>query len=455
MQFQRAASTTRRTPPRADQRLPPVADSPASTRAKSSPGLTPKVLERAQSRVSEAPRTPPNAQWELGSPVRIRVWSEIAFGKSGRSPNGRQDPPRTPMVVGKSRNWLARQSSAASVLSTSPATSRSKVRKSRHASPSPTATSPSPAPALSPKSTSPHPPGATTDEFRILRQGVQVRVDDEDCFRGVAGWVGFIEKKKRGVSAGTLSPCRVDIGINGLRHIALTGKQWAYAVAVKDGDLHVCALNIALGYGLAMQHIRENFRRLRQEAKIEGFWPRCRVVTEFAPEALCCWLCTHGATQKSMSRHWSLKDMGAAPTRGLIRQDLTWSISPFRSVLSEATGLKGSFLPVSKFAKGYKRWVTSGHSLSAQNGRVPVYATLELSAFTETWRAKLRAATSTTEITVTAKDVTVQESEMLHSQRFESSDVGSRGSVSVDAAIAHSDCIKTLLVEDALRKVPG
>eukprot|EP01053_Blabericola_migrator_P000972 Blabericola_migrator_1__971@NODE_1242_length_5009_cov_162_340146_g397_i2_p2_GENE_NODE_1242_length_5009_cov_162_340146_g397_i2NODE_1242_length_5009_cov_162_340146_g397_i2_p2_ORF_typecomplete_len475_score42_00KAR9/PF08580_10/0_76_NODE_1242_length_5009_cov_162_340146_g397_i234154839 len=324
-------------------------------------------LSRGDSRAHTSPAGSPTSSretsYELGAPVKVTFWAELFFSKSSAT---RTDRTERYSVSGRNkRPGLQRISSAAS-------TKLSK-RQSRSQ------------PLLL------QPGGnwddAVTGELRILRQGFKIQLADNDLSSKGYVWLGFI--LKRWPSAG-LSASTIDVGIDDLRHVAFTGSKWAYGVASKEGQIHVCSINLGDGFGIFMKTLSDNMRRVKQDAKIEGYWPSCRVELDFHDESLVNWLCTHAAESdhERLARKWSLKQM--APSAGLIRQDLTWSISPLRSIFSEATGLKGSFVPTAKFIKGYKRWLQSGKSAyMTPDGMVPSYVTLEIAAAHNVWNVRL------------------------------------------------------------------
>lgn len=382
---------------------------PLRPHASSQPEIAKPIQSEDDATASISNRRPKPPSLELGSPVTLLFWTEIAFGKmpnTGRgSPAGTRQEGRQASGSASLRNRGLKTSKAfthanSSAVNKGNATAQFSLK-------SPKARNQGQHPALTM-------PAADDKDMRIVRQGLQVRLKDANCFhKEKDGWLGFIQKHKaKSGAANKLVTSSVGVGVGDLSTIALTGSQWIYGVAARNGQVHVCSINMGAILIAAVHYIYENQKRLRQEAKIEGYWPRFRVTIEL-PESdtIFKWLCDHEQqSHKQLSRRWSMKNVGSAPTPGLIRQDLTWSISPLRSMLSEATGLKGSFIPISKFGKGYKRWLLSGSTSTLCEGRIPAYDHLELSAAPAAWNSKFHSSTNE-EFTISPKEVSVREAE--------------------------------------------
>eukprot|EP01057_Protomagalhaensia_wolfi_P002956 Protomagalhaensia_wolfi_Nauph_80__2955@NODE_302_length_2852_cov_52_750800_g226_i0_p2_GENE_NODE_302_length_2852_cov_52_750800_g226_i0NODE_302_length_2852_cov_52_750800_g226_i0_p2_ORF_typecomplete_len382_score51_25_NODE_302_length_2852_cov_52_750800_g226_i016802825 len=318
----------------------------ASTRASTSPVNSPKLLARANSRrlPPQSPKQQPSSLepvlcddqttakcWELGAPVVLTVWAEVVFGR--RNARGGSEP-----QAAASARRLGRQ------------------------------------PSESMENAEP--------ETRVAIHGLRLAASN-------TLWLGWILKRSPSSASSGGTP-NVEVGPAVLlNELALTSGTWAYAVAFAESRIHVCAVDVARLLRRLRRHLNTNAKRLRHEAKVQGAWPQCRLELRLTEsQAALVWLCgSHDGTTAPLQRKWSLRCVAAVPPVGLIRQDLTWSISPLRAAFAESTGLKGSFLPINKFLKGFQRWASS------RGSHLPAFSALQITAAPDDWVRRLRPDT--------------------------------------------------------------
>lgn len=243
------------------------------------------------------------------------------------------------------------------------------------------------------------------------------------------GWLGFIVKR----TSSARSAPEVTIGIPfALSDLALTGRQWAYGVAARQGQLHICAVNLGLAFWFANTIIDKMWKELRLKAKKAK---KTELVFNFGHGSLIKWICrgTHpinlnlgqmtstfpvpedhessghqsvntargycksgsGQSLYPAGNKFSVKSMKEEPIGGYIRQDLSFSISVFRSIFSEATGLKAGYVPLYKFTKGYRRHIKQkADKAHLSQPVVQLYSDMSVSCAVAEARDKLRVQVS-------------------------------------------------------------